>query len=106
MIKNQYKSKFIIMINKKYSPTRYPNKKSLKKMINSSELSKMALFFATRYNVFMSEGLSLQSLRKKHPRFIYHDYSWQLTGNVLEISFDFEIEPDIPLPTEVTICIL
>lgn len=47
--------------------------------------------------------MTLEFLRKKHSKFVYRDYSWQLSGNVLEINFEFEIEPDIKFRPEVTI---
>lgn len=33
-------------------------------------------------------------LRKKYPRFIYKDYSWQVSERNLDISFNFSIPPD------------
>jgi len=39
--------------------------------------------------------MKLEELRKKHPRFIYHSYSYKFIDNILEISFKFQIEPDI-----------
>lgn len=42
-------------------------------------------------------------LRKKYPRFIYKDYSWQVSGRNLDISFDFSIPPDIKFHPKVNI---
>ncbi len=39
--------------------------------------------------------MKVQNLRKKYPRFIYEKYFSKISGNSLEIFFDFEIEPDI-----------
>lgn len=38
---------------------------------------------------------NLESLRKKYPKFIYNDYSYEIIGKDLNISFDFSIEPGI-----------
>ena len=45
----------------------------------------------------------VESLRKKHPRFVYRSYSWQVKHGNLEISFDFCIEPDIQLKPRIII---
>ena len=45
----------------------------------------------------------LQILRKKYPKFIYKSYSWKISGNNLNISFDFIIEPDIVFRPQVNI---
>jgi len=37
----------------------------------------------------------LNFFRKKYPKFIYQDYSYKISGNNLEIFFDFKVEPDI-----------
>jgi len=39
--------------------------------------------------------MKLGDLRKKHPKFIYENYSYKISKNNLEIFFDFKIEPDI-----------
>jgi len=39
--------------------------------------------------------MKLQQLRKKHPRFVFEKYSYRISGNNLEVFFDFKIEPDI-----------
>ncbi len=40
-------------------------------------------------------SFTLSQLRKKHPRFYYRRYDWRFNNDVLEIEFDFEIEPNI-----------
>ncbi len=42
-------------------------------------------------------------LRKKYPKFIYEKYSYEISGNNLEIFFDFRVEPDISFKPKVTI---
>ena len=49
------------------------------------------------------KNIKLKKLRKKYPKFIYKNYSWKISGNNLNISFDFQIEPDIFFKTEVII---
>jgi len=39
--------------------------------------------------------MKLEILRKKYKRFVYHNYSYKISKNNLEIFFDFRIEPDI-----------
>jgi hypothetical protein len=38
--------------------------------------------------------MDLKKLQKKYPRFIYEKYSHKISGNNLEIFFDFKIEPN------------
>jgi len=40
------------------------------------------------------EFMDLKKLQKKYPRFIYEKYSHKISGNNLEIFFDFKIEPN------------
>ncbi len=47
--------------------------------------------------------MKLQNLRKKHPNFIYEKYSYEISGNNLEIFFDFKIPPDIEFKPKVII---
>ncbi len=42
-------------------------------------------------------------LRKKHPRFIYEDYSYGISKGGLEIFFDFLIEPDVKFKPRIII---
>ncbi len=42
-------------------------------------------------------------LRKKYPRFIYNDYSYEINGKDLKVSFDFSIEPGIHFSPSLTI---
>ena len=42
-------------------------------------------------------------LRKKYPKFVYKKYSWKISGNNLEIFFDFRIEPNIYFKPKVII---
>jgi len=42
-------------------------------------------------------------LRKKYPKFIYEKYSYEISGNNLEIFFDFNIEPGIYFQPKVII---
>lgn len=42
-------------------------------------------------------------MRKRSPRFIYENYFHKVSGNNLEISFDFKIEPDIHFQPKVVI---
>ena len=39
--------------------------------------------------------MKLEILRKKYKKFVYHNYSYKISKNNLEIFFDFRIEPDI-----------
>ena len=59
-----------------------------------------------RYNEFMAEELNLESLRKKHPRFIYQSYTWSFDQEKLNISFNFKLEPDIEFQPKITISYL
>ncbi|MFH1462422.1 MAG: hypothetical protein ABIG08_01910 [bacterium] len=56
----------------------------------------------------------LKTLREKYPKFVYQNYSWQISknphtktstvrGKDLEIFFDFKIEPDIYFKPKITI---
>jgi len=45
----------------------------------------------------------VESLRKKHPRFVYRGYSYRVTHGNLEIDFDFCIEPNIQLKPKLVI---
>jgi len=45
----------------------------------------------------------VKSLRKKYPKFVYSDYSWEIKKKDLVISFNFIIEPDISFKPEVII---
>jgi len=42
-------------------------------------------------------------LRKKYPKFIYEKYSYKISGNNLEIFFDFEIPPDLKFKPKIII---
>jgi len=39
--------------------------------------------------------MKLEILRKKYKKFVYHNYSYKISKDNLEIFFDFRIEPDI-----------
>lgn len=39
--------------------------------------------------------MNLESLRKKYPQFVYEKYSYKISGNNLEIFFEFRINPGI-----------
>src|SRR4030065_568283 len=39
--------------------------------------------------------MNFQELRKKHPRFVFDKYSYRISGNNLEVFFNFKIEPGI-----------
>jgi len=41
--------------------------------------------------------------RKKYPKFIYEKYSYKISGNNLEIFFDFEIPPDLKFKPKIII---
>ncbi|MDP2966880.1 MAG: hypothetical protein Q8N87_00440 [bacterium] len=47
--------------------------------------------------------MDLKNLQKKYPRFIYEKYSRKISGNNLEIFFDFCIEPDIRFKPKIII---
>ena len=47
--------------------------------------------------------MKYEELRKKYPKFIYQKYSYQVSGNNLEIFFDFRIEPNIRFKPKVVI---
>ncbi len=47
--------------------------------------------------------MKIEILRKKYPRFIYEKYSYKISGNNLEIFFDFTIEPDITFRPKIII---
>ena len=42
-------------------------------------------------------------LRRKYPKFIYRNYSYKISGRNLQISFFFEIPPDIKFHSQITI---
>lgn len=46
------------------------------------------------------------TLRKKHPRFIYQSFDYQITDNQLEINWHFHLEPDIDFQPTLTIPLL
>jgi len=47
--------------------------------------------------------MKYEVLRKKYPKFVYKKYSWKVSDNNLNISFDFKIEPDIYFQPKVVI---
>lgn len=47
--------------------------------------------------------MKYQELRKKYPRFIYEKYSYKISGNSLEIFFNFAIPPDIKFNPKIII---
>ncbi|MBL7142492.1 MAG: hypothetical protein ISS83_02465 [Candidatus Pacebacteria bacterium] len=47
--------------------------------------------------------MKLQQLRKKYPRFVFEKYSYRISGNNLEVFFDFKIEPDISFQPKIII---
>ena len=47
--------------------------------------------------------MKVQNLRKKYPRFIYEKYSYKISGNNLEIFFNFAIPPDIKFNPKIII---
>jgi len=47
--------------------------------------------------------MKFRDLRKKYPKFIYKNYSYRISGNNLEIFFDFRIPPDIKFHPKVII---
>ena len=47
--------------------------------------------------------MKYQELRKKYPRFIYEKYSYKISGNSLEIFFNFKTEPNIKFQPKVII---
>jgi len=47
--------------------------------------------------------MKYQELRKKYPRFIYEKYSYKISGNNLEIFFNFAIPPDIKFNPKIII---
>ncbi|MCX6761163.1 MAG: hypothetical protein NTZ84_03640 [Candidatus Nealsonbacteria bacterium] len=42
-------------------------------------------------------------LRKKYPKFVYEKYSYKISGNNLEIFFEFKINPDVVFNPKITI---
>lgn len=50
-----------------------------------------------------SPQFSISELRRKHPRFIYESYSWQIKDNNLVVSFNFKTEPNITFNPSITI---
>lgn len=51
----------------------------------------------------MSSDKTLESLREKHPRFVYQGFDWQFNQENLTISFDFLLEPDISFNPKIEI---
>ncbi len=47
--------------------------------------------------------MNYKELRKKYPRFIYEKYSYKISGNNLEIFFNFQIEPGISFKPKIII---
>lgn len=47
--------------------------------------------------------MTISTLRKKHPTFIYQSYTYHWSEDSLNISFSFKIEPDIVFTPEITI---
>jgi len=47
--------------------------------------------------------MDLKTLRKKHPSFIYQNFSYRVKKDNLEIVFDFLLEPDIRFFPKITI---
>ncbi len=47
--------------------------------------------------------MKLQELIKKYPKFVFEKYSYRISGNNLEVFFDFKIEPDIYFKPEIKI---
>ena len=47
--------------------------------------------------------MKYKELRKKYPRFIYEKYFYKISGNNLEIFFNFKIEPDVQFNPQITI---
>src|SRR3989338_895128 len=48
-------------------------------------------------------NFSLSELRKRHLRFIYHEYKFDLVKDGLRFSFDFEIEPNIHFSPQIEV---
>ena len=48
-------------------------------------------------------NFSVYKLRKRHPRFIYHEYKFDLVKDGLRFSFDFEIEPNIHFSPQIEV---
>ncbi|GAH27077.1 unnamed protein product [marine sediment metagenome] len=44
-----------------------------------------------------------KNLRKAYPKFIYEKYSYKISGNNLEIFFNFKVEPDIYFRSKIVI---
>ncbi len=51
----------------------------------------------------MVEKLSLETLTKKHPRFVYQSYAWSFHEDQLELSFQFQLEPEIIFQPKIVI---
>jgi len=47
--------------------------------------------------------MKVNFLRKKYPKFVYEKYSYKISGNNLEIFFDFSIKPDIKFRPKIII---
>jgi len=49
------------------------------------------------------ENLKFKNLRKKYPKFVYKKFSYKISGNNLEIFFDFLAEPDLKFRPKIVI---
>ncbi|MDP1538635.1 MAG: hypothetical protein Q8M00_01245, partial [bacterium] len=47
--------------------------------------------------------MTYKFLRKKYPQFVYRDYAYKIKEGDLEISFFFEVEPDIKFQPKIVI---
>jgi hypothetical protein len=47
--------------------------------------------------------IPLSALREKHPQFIYEKYEWKISSKGLEITFDFQLPPDIKFKPKILI---
>ena len=50
-----------------------------------------------------SSPFKIQNLKRKYPKFIYQNYFYKISGENLEIFFDFKIEPDFSFKPKITI---
>jgi len=53
--------------------------------------------------IYIIMNLSVHELRKKHSRFIYHSYQFDIEKEIIRFSFHFEIEPNISFFPQVNI---
>src|SRR2546426_974080 len=51
----------------------------------------------------MTTPLTVEQLRSKHPRFIYHSFAVERLGEAVKLCFHFTIEPDIRFAPETII---